>query len=149
MLSKEQEQRVQEAKAAIPKIKAAIHDFCSKIGEIDRDVLEFIIRDENDIPSKFDTIEMHHNVVDNAELALNVMELYMIFDYKSKIIPQSMRENGCMRLAVKEITIPEALSEVRASLLDTTSVSEMSASTLDTTMGTNSSTFHGSSEFCE
>ncbi len=154
MLSKDQlkeqnEQRIQEGIDTIKKIMASIPELCSKIGEISRDVLEFIVRDANNVPSLSDVANACPAVIQNMELAYNVVELCSIFDCTSKIIPQSVQENVFMCEAIQELTIPQALSEVRASLLDVTSVSEISTSTLDTTLGTNSSVSHGSSEYCE
>ncbi len=149
MLSKEQEQRVQKGVDDIKKIMTTIPKLCSKIGEIDQNILEFIVRDASNIPSLSDVIQAYPTIAENRELAYNVVELYGIFDFTSEMIPTNVRENGYLCLAIKEITIPEALSEVRASLLDTTSVSEVSTSTFDTTFGTNSSVLHGSSEYCE
>ncbi len=151
MLSKEQEreQRIQEAKAFVQKVKTTIHELCSKIGEIDQELLEFIVRDAKNIPSKSDTINSYPVITENIELACNVVQLYCIFDFTSDIIPQSVQNNGIICRVIEKNIFSEALSEVRASLLDTTSVSEISTSTLDTTMGTNSSVLHGSSDYCE
>ncbi len=151
MLSKEQEreQRIQAGIDTIQKVKASIYELCSKIGEIDQDVLKFIVRDVNNIPSKSDIVRAHPDIEQNIELACNIVELYKIFGLKSEIIHQSVKKNSCACWAMQEITIPQVLSEVRTSLLDVTSVSEISTSTLDTTLGTNSSVLHGSFEYCE
>ncbi len=144
MLSKEQE-RV----TAIEKIKTTIYELCSKIGEIDREVLEFIVQDPWNIPSELDIVKACPAVIRSPELAYNVLELYNIFNLESQVIPSNMQCGIFMDVVLRTITFPEALSEVRASFLDTAPVSEISVSTLDTTMGTNSSVLHGSSDYCE
>ncbi len=155
MLSKEEEQEVQEAKATLQKIRTAIPELCSKIGEIDQSVLEFIVRDPNNIPPTSDIVRAHPTVLNNPKLAYNVVELYKVFNFKSQIIPKD-KVYYIIYNEVQELIIPQALSEVRASLLDTTSISEISTSTLDTTMGTNSSSLgtngsvlHGTPDYCE
>ncbi len=149
MLSKKDEQAIQEGVDGIKKVMTTIPALCSKIGEIEQDILEFIVRDIEHLPSKSDVIRAYPIVTENRELAYNVVELYRIFDFTSEMLPQSMQKNQVMHVAMHKIIIPKVLSEVRASLLDTTSVSEISTSTLDTTMGTNSSVLHGSSDYCE
>ncbi len=151
MLSKEQEeQKAQEgATSSIDKVVTAICELCSKIGEIDQDVLRFIVKDPNNIPSKSDIVEAYPDAVRNTKMAHNIVELYEIFDLRSESIPQDIYDNIFVCSALRTIIIPETISEIQNYVLDVTSVSEISTSTLDTTMGTNSSTFHGSSEYCE
>ncbi len=152
MLTKEQEreQYAQEIKATIQKIKTTIPELCSKIGEIDRGMLEFIIGDANNVPSKSDIVDAYPTILNNPELAHNVVALHdIIFDHTSEIIPQNMQGDKTGGYVLSMFIIPEALSEVRASLFDTAPASEVSTSTLDTAMETNSSVLHGSSDYCE
>ncbi len=154
MLSKKQEreqeeQENREIQATFQKVKAVVFELCSKIGEIDQDLLKFIVRDASNIPSLSDVTSAYLCNPQNMESVYNVAELYNIFEFRSKAVPQNVWENPSICNIIRYLVVPEVLSEVRASLLDTTSVSEISTSTLDTTMGTNNSVLHGSSDYCE
>ncbi len=150
MLSKEEEreQKIQEGVDTFIKVVARVKGLSSKIGEIDPETLAFLAQDVKSLPSLSDIMDACPAIYQNNALIHNVVELYHIFDCTSDIIPRSVRENHYV-CGMLKAQIPHILSEVRASLLDVTSVSEISTSTLDTTLGTNSSVSHGSSEYCE
>ncbi len=151
MLTKEQleEQEIQEIEATISKVKDTIYGLCLKIGEINPEVLEFIVRNPDNFPSKADIVAAYPEVILDTEMAYNIVELYKIFNFRIPELPQSVKNNLFMPYIMREGIFPEALSEVRASLFDTAPASEISTSTLDTAMETNSSVLHGSSEYCE